>query len=195
MTDKDITLEKVYLKEIINYEGIYYVSCAGEIYSVRSKKYLRQTPDKDGYMTVCLCVNNVRKTSKVHRIVATAFIENTDNKPQINHINGNKCKNDFRNLEWATARENVQHAYDTGLKIVSEKARRLASDRCKKIFTGRKDMVGSMNNNAKLTELDIPIIRGRILNGENMSKIGRDYNVTPNCIFEIKIKKKWGHVE
>lgn len=182
------------IKYIIGYEKLYSVSNDGRIYSHITKKYLKQCADKDGYMTVCLIKNNKRKTSKVHRMVAEAFIENPESKPQVNHKKGDKSKNDYQSLEWSTAKENVQHAFDNGLNKVGKKSKRLASERCKKIFTGRKDTVGSMNGRAKLTEKDIPIIRQRISDGENMSKISRDYDVSANCIYEIKIGKRWSHV-
>ena len=67
---------------------------------------------RNGYPTVTLGGNN--KT--IHRIIATAFIPNPENKPQVNHINGIKTDNHISNLEWATSSENLKHAYNTGLK-------------------------------------------------------------------------------
>ena len=67
----------------------------------------------DGYF--CLRVKPCGKIYKVHRIVAMAFIPNPENKPQVNHIDGNKQNNHISNLEWVTAKENVNHAWKTGL--------------------------------------------------------------------------------
>ena len=64
-----------------------------------------------GYPSVSLC-NKTKRTITVHRLVATAFIDNPENKDQVNHINGVKDDNRLVNLEWVTRSENIQHSYN-----------------------------------------------------------------------------------
>ena len=72
--------------------------------------------DKDGYPVVKL--GKERRTVRVARAVAIAFIPNPDNLPQVNHKNGNKLDHSISNLEWVTDKANTQHSYDTGLHKV-----------------------------------------------------------------------------
>lgn len=106
-------------KDIENYPN-YQVSNFGY---VRCTNYHREhrthllafIPDSDGYLQVKLCKNGIVKFKRVHRLVAEAFIENKTNKEQVNHIDGNKTNNAITNLEWATSKENMHHAFKTGL--------------------------------------------------------------------------------
>jgi len=72
--------------------------------------------NQTGYCQVNLVKNKKITTKSVHRIVADAFIPNIDNKPDINHINGNKKDNSTNNLEWCTQSENSLHAHRIGIK-------------------------------------------------------------------------------
>lgn len=72
---------------------------------------LKQHVDYKGYVTISFRINKKMHTKKIHRLVALSFIKNIENKPQVNHINGNKSDNHIDNLEWATNSENQIHSY------------------------------------------------------------------------------------
>lgn len=81
----------------------------------RKELILKQTIDKRGYSQVILYNNQKAKHFKVHRLVAEYFIENINNKPQVNHKDGNKQNNHVNNLEYVTDIENKHHAINSGL--------------------------------------------------------------------------------
>lgn len=88
----------------------------GRCYSNKSHKFL--TPQMSSkYPTYNLTINGKKQKTKVHRMVAIAFIPNPENKPHVNHIDGDTHNFNVSNLEWATAKENSLHAHKTGLAI------------------------------------------------------------------------------
>ncbi len=87
------------------YKG-YYVCPCGRIYSYKQNKFIKFQTNNHGYLIVKLRVDNRTITKLVHRIVATTYIDNPLNKPQIDHIDGNKCNNNISNLRWVTQLEN-----------------------------------------------------------------------------------------
>jgi hypothetical protein len=110
-------------KDIQGYEGLYQVSNFGNIKSncrgngkFKNERILKLVKTKKGYISVRLLKNKIEKTYLVHRLVGLAFIDNLENKPCINHINGVKTDNNLLNLEWVTYRENNIHAFKTGLQ-------------------------------------------------------------------------------
>ena len=102
-------------KEIKGYEH-YLVSDIGEVYSLKSNKILKPDIDKDGYEIYRISnEENKRKAFKGHRLFGLTFIDNPNNLPIVNHIDGNKRNNHLSNLEWCTNEYNIQHAVKTGL--------------------------------------------------------------------------------
>lgn len=104
---------------ILDLNPKYAVSNLGRIKHLKSDNILNQQVTQSGYMQVMLSFSkNKRKYFRVHRLVGYCFIENLDNKPYINHKDGNKKNNNVNNLEWCTAKENDTHARINGLKFI-----------------------------------------------------------------------------
>lgn len=105
---------------IENYEGLYEISNYGNVRSLPRKsqnrnkliKFLNLTPT-GRYTILSFYKKGVRKSMTVHRLVAKAFIPNPDNKPMVNHRDGNGHNNRIDNLEWCTHSENVLHSFRT----------------------------------------------------------------------------------
>ena len=123
------------MKEILGYENLYSISENGNIFSHKNSKFLKPIKQTTGYLTVNLYKDKKLKIFTLHRLIAMTFISNPHNKPMVNHKDLNKCNNSIDNLEWVTAKENIQHACDNGI-------------RC-----------GSKNGNSKLNENQIKEIR------------------------------------
>lgn len=96
-------------KAIKGYEGLYEVSNLGNVRSIRTNITLKKGITRKGYNIVVLCNNGKRTTKTVHRLVATAFVENPLNKTEVNHIDEDKTNNRADNLEWVTHIENSRH--------------------------------------------------------------------------------------
>lgn len=100
---------KLEMKLIDNQNGKYSIDNQGRVFSNIRNKYKKSSISKDGYEQVSLSNN---KKYYIHRLVATAFIDNKENKETVNHKDGNKLNNNVSNLEWATKSENERHKYD-----------------------------------------------------------------------------------
>lgn len=106
------------MEKIIFIDGIethYSISDDGVIKNILTNRILKQQKTKDYYYAVAIFINGKQKHCRVHRLVAQAFIPNPNNKPYVNHKNGDRGDNRVENLEWCTPSENTQHAVNTGL--------------------------------------------------------------------------------
>lgn len=126
------------------YNSDFIISNKGKVYSKKREnidslgikriiggKYLKFGTDSTGHKRCAFKCNNKHTTFKVHRLVAQHFINNPENKPCINHKDGNPANNDVDNLEWVTWAENIQHAYNTGLIKTRRDQRGLKNNMCK----------------------------------------------------------------
>ena len=167
------------------YEDYLLVSSEGRVRSVdrtiirsngrdynHSGKLKKLIKIKSGYLQVGVTDTSkkLHKTLYVHRLVAETFIPNTENKPQVNHKDGNKLNNSVHNLEWATQNENMKHAYDSKLKY---------------------GLSGENNPTSKLREDDVRFIRESNLKNVELSKM---FNVSKSNITSIIKRKVWKHI-
>jgi len=159
------------MKEIPGYEGLYSVSKEGEVYSERRGIFLKKCLGGGGrYLSVSLRKDGENKMFMVHRLVALAFVENPDGKPEVNHKDGDRKNNAAKNLEWCTRSENMKHAVRTGLLVISKETQ------FKKGFDKKR------NDKSKLSEDQVREIRRRHANGEKFSEIARDYDLNQSNI-------------
>ena len=166
-------------KNIEGYNGKYQISSLGRV-----KSFLRYPNGKilaggfhKGYQQILLYRNGSRKTVFIHRLVAEAFLVNEYSKYTVNHINGVKSDNRLRNLEWATVKENINHACSKGLR------------------SGSGFKKGSENSNSKLTESEVKQIRSEYENNNtSYNKLSLKYNVSASTIELIIRRLRWKHV-
>ncbi len=103
-------------KSVKDFEGRYEISNTGLVRNAKTSIMRKTSLDKHGYERITL--RNAKQeicNKTIHRLVASAFTENTFNKVQVNHIDGNRLNNNACNLEWCTPEENLQHAIDNNL--------------------------------------------------------------------------------
>jgi hypothetical protein len=163
-------------KDIKGFEGLYMVSNIGNVKRLVSERVflerlIGRSVDRYGYVKRVLCKHGKMYHFTEHRLVATAFIENPENKSTINHINGIKTDNRVENLEWNTNLENKQHAISTGLT----------------------DLKGTNHPRCKLSEKDVLEIR-EIGFTQTRTALSKKYGVSRNSILGIINRKYWNHI-
>lgn len=133
--------------DVEGYEEYFMISDCGNVFSKRTNKILKLNKIGKGYLAFSTKINGKDICFRVHRLVAKAFIPNVDNKPEVNHKDGDKTNNNFSNLEWVTGKENIIHSIKTGLKIhhkgVANPRSALDSEQVKFIRENAKQCGGS----------------------------------------------------
>ncbi len=116
------------IKDIPGYEGLYKIDSLGRVWGCRTKRFLKVYDNGRGYVSICLCKNNVSKGFLVHRLVAITFIPNIMNYSIVNHKNFDTHDNRVINLEWVTTIGNKHHSleYNPGTKLQQDRARESA---------------------------------------------------------------------
>lgn len=177
-------------KYIQGWEGFYMISSFGRVSGVSrdvedsrghcrriSSKILAGGTNTAGYRRIQLTKLGKECDEMIHRLVATAFLDNPEGKPQVNHKNGIKDDNREENLEWCTSSENIAHAYATGLR------------------NPPTNVVGSDNPRAKLSDNDVRFIRYWSECGYNGKDIAAVFNVNPSTVSMILLNKTWTHIK
>lgn len=155
--------------------GRYMINDCGDALSFARTKPIKLKPHLAlGYLSFLFYnEDGSTKRVRVNRAVALLFIPNPDNKPEVNHKDGNKLNNHYSNLEWVTSSENSLHAYEIGLQ----------------------DKKGEKHHFVKLSDDQIRSIRSEYkgIRGQGIM-LSEKYNVCRPLISMIVNNKIWTHV-
>lgn len=169
-------------KDIKSYENIYQISNFGNVRSLNrcyydsngfkheiKQRQLKPAINKYGYLQVGLSLNNKIKSFTIHVLVANAFINNVENKPTVNHKDGNKLNNFVNNLEWATKSEQATHALEHNLrKLPNSWVGKFGSEHCRSKSVIKYDL-----NNVELKKY------------ESIIEAANEYNVNSTSIIRV----------
>jgi hypothetical protein len=165
------------MKEIKNYDGRYSVSPKGFVVNNETGRVLK--PDlytlskgrKVLYYRITLSKNNIQERFALHRLVASYYLDNPEDKPEVNHKDGDRTNNAVGNLEWATVKENNDHATEMGLHPK-----------------------GEGHGNAKYTEDHVHKVLEASNAGFSRSETAEYAGVTLSFVKDIRGGRTWRHI-
>lgn len=173
-------------RAIPGYEGLYEASTEGRIRSLDrlitgkngvtkrfSGRVLKPVKQNAGYLALGLSKDGIVTTTLVHRIIATTFIENPGNLPEVNHKDGVKDNNALTNLEWMSRVRNIRHAMGMGL------------------IQG----LGENNPAAKLSDSDARAIKELSRYCLHPKELAAVFGVKPSTITDIQLERSWQHIQ
>lgn len=193
------------MKKIIYINDIptkYEIYDDGRIYSHITEKFLKPFINPCGYHLIDISIDSVSYTRQVHRLVAQTFIPNPEKLPTVNHKNGNKLDNSVGNLEWMSMKDNVRHAWDTGLakpKYGTDNSVNIYSEQqirsvCEMLEVGKYTSIDIFNKTGvkHFTVLDIKNKRSwLVISSEyNIPDKRNGYTEFRNDIIKLMINKK-----
>jgi hypothetical protein len=150
--------------------GIYH-----QIRKVNPPQLLKLHPEKDGYLQFRCCYKGIKTVVKIHRLVADYFVDNLDPilYNQVNHKDGNKSENHYKNLEWTSHLGNMSHAKEL------------------KLFCS-----GEEHHLTKLSTDEVVAIKSRLSVYKRglVAELAREYGVNRKNISDIKNGRTWAHV-
>lgn len=160
-------------------DGRYNISNYGQVMNNRTGLILKPQPffgsGEHKYLGVGIYYNGVKRAHRIHREVAKHFISNPFSLPEVNHKDGNKNNNHYKNLEWCTPSYNNKHAYAIGLKTPIR-------------------VNGANNGMAKLNEIQVKDIRKKYLAGVSAVELAKKYLISYKTVNAIINRRRWGHI-
>lgn len=176
-------------KPISGYEGLYEVGNLGTIVALpkdipvgiaggvdrRSRKALKPSIHPHGHLRVWLSKDGRKHAFLVHRLVAKAWIENPDNLPIVNHLDGNPANNAVVNLEWTTRSGNTSHAFVGGKIDLPPQS-------------------GERNSQSRLSEGDVIAMRAMYAECGNTAEVARRFGVSLKASYDICHRRRWAHL-
>lgn len=162
--------------KIEEYEGIYDISDLGNVRvrdRIRNSRHglinysgriLKPKRNKSGYLSVCLCLSGKSEMKYIHVLVAKAFVDGFQDGFEVNHEDGNKCNNHYKNLTWCSHPNNLKHAHMAGLCVTPK---------------------GFHHPKATLTEVEYATIMGLHNEGKSVNEIVKLIGVKYNIVYRI----------